>query len=476
MWDYYYTVTSISEALEILFKEKEKAKIIAGGTDLVLELKKNSHPEVVTLIDITRISGLDRVWEEGDYIYISPMVTHNHALASKLLINYALPLVKAAQSIGAAQIRNIGTIFGNLITASPANDSISPLMALGAELCIESLNAKKWVNISDFYLGVRETILKADEIVTSIRFKKMRLNQRGSFIKYLLRNTHGISVANATVILTIEDEVIKDAKITLGSVAPTIIRSEITEKYLLNKSLNPEIIVNAGKMCLETASPISDIRASEQFRSHLIPVMVEQALTEIQTGSWKEFSEHPVLLWGRNRPEIKPLEEKTLHSQKTPIVTKINHKNYSLSTGQNNTLLNLVRNEAELTGTKSGCGEGECGACTLHLNGLPVLSCLIPAPRAHLSEITTIEGISDGEKLHPVQQAFIDEAAVQCGYCTPGFIMSSVTLLEEKPHPNSMEIREGLAGNICRCTGYYSIIRAVEKAANEIASKAKEAK
>ena len=114
MWDYYYTVTSISEALEILFKEKEKAKIIAGGTDLVLELKKNSHPEVVTLIDITRISGLDRVWEEGDYIYISPMVTHNHALASKLLINYALPLVKAAQSIGAAQIRNIGTVVGNI--------------------------------------------------------------------------------------------------------------------------------------------------------------------------------------------------------------------------------------------------------------------------------------------------------------------------------------------------------------------------
>lgn len=476
MWDFYYTVSNISEALEILSREKEKSKIIAGGTDLVLELKKNSHPEVHTLIDISRIIGLDQIREEGEYIYLSPMVTHNHALVSKLLINHALPLVKAAQSVGAAQIRNLGTIFGNVITASPANDTITPLVALGAELCIESLNAKKWSCISDFYLGVRKTVLKSDEMVTSIRFKKMRSNEYGSFIKYLLRNTHGISVANVAIILTIENDVIKDSRITMGAVAPTILRSESAEEFLIGKSLNPEIINKVGKLCLNTASPISDIRASEDFRNHLIPVIVEKALIEIKIGSWKEFPENPVLLWGKNRPTTKPLDKAIVHSDKTPIVTKINNNRYSLSAGQNNTLLNLVRNEAGLTGTKLGCGEGECGACTLHLNGLPVLSCLVPAPRAHLSEIKTIEGISDGERLHPVQKAFIDEAAVQCGYCTPGFIMSAVTLLEEKPKPNLAEIHEGLAGNICRCTGYYSIIRAVEKAAKDIPAESREVK
>jgi carbon-monoxide dehydrogenase medium subunit len=147
MWETYHTVCSIEDALAILETEKEKARIIAGGTDLVLELKKGLHPEVKTLIDINRISGLDRIWEEGEYVHIGPLVTHNHALVSKTLTKYALPLVKAAQSIGAAQIRNVGTIFGNVITGSPANDTISPLVALNAELFIQSKSENKWVQL-----------------------------------------------------------------------------------------------------------------------------------------------------------------------------------------------------------------------------------------------------------------------------------------------------------------------------------------
>jgi len=473
MWETYHTVCSIEDALTILDNEKQKARIIAGGTDLILEIKKGLHPEIRNLIDINRIPDMDKVREEGDYVHIGPLVTHNHALVSKTLIKYALPLVKASQSIGAAQIRNVGTIFGNVITGSPANDTISPLIALDAELLIQSKSEKKWVSLSDFYLGVRKTLLNPSEMVTDLRFKKMQPEHKGSFCKYMLRNVHGISVANVTVILGFEIELVNFARISIGAVSPTIFRIEKAEKFLLGKKISTETIAETGRLCYEAASPISDIRASEEYRDHILPVLFEKAINEIQSGKWKEFQESPVLLWGNKQEPSKRLESSFFHNARTPITTVINNQQRKFISGQNKTLVDLVREEGGLTGTKLGCGEGECGACNLYFNGVSVLSCLIPAPRAHNAQITTIEGISEEGRLHPVQQAFIDEGAVQCGYCTPGFIMSAVKLLEEKPSPTPQEIREGLAGNICRCTGYFRIIRAVEKAAtsNEDLSK-----
>jgi carbon-monoxide dehydrogenase small subunit len=129
-------------------------------------------------------------------------------------------------------------------------------------------------------------------------------------------------------------------------------------------------------------------------------------------------------------------------------------------------LLEVLREELSLTGTKESCGQGACGSCTVLLDGLPVRSCLLLAVEAEGREITTIEGLSQGEKLHPVQEAFIEHHAIQCGFCSPGMILTATALLEDNPKPTEDEIRHALSGNICRCTGYAKIIGAVKSLAD----------
>jgi carbon-monoxide dehydrogenase small subunit len=146
----------------------------------------------------------------------------------------------------------------------------------------------------------------------------------------------------------------------------------------------------------------------------------------------------------------------------------VNGKPYNLDIDPTRRLLDILREDLALTGTKEGCGEGECGACTVLLDGKPVLACLTAAAQLTGREIVTIEGLSVNGELDPLQTAFVEELAIQCGYCTPGMIMSAKGLLTENPGPTEEEIRLALAGNLCRCSGYHQIIRAVQRAAKSV--------
>ncbi|AGL02914.1 (2Fe-2S)-binding protein [Desulfoscipio gibsoniae] len=146
----------------------------------------------------------------------------------------------------------------------------------------------------------------------------------------------------------------------------------------------------------------------------------------------------------------------------------LNGKPVTLTVSPSATLLDIIRDELKLTGTKKGCGKGECGACTVIMDGIAVNSCLVPIMKVAGCHVETIEGIGNKEKPHPVQEAFMDLGAIQCGFCTPGMIMSSKALLDKTPDPNREQIREAISGNICRCTGYVKIEAAVQAAADKV--------
>jgi aerobic-type carbon monoxide dehydrogenase small subunit (CoxS/CutS family) len=271
------------------------------------------------------------------------------------------------------------------------------------------------------------------------------------------------------VILSFDGDRILRARITLGSVAPTIISTPVAEAYLADKTLTNETIAEAARLAAAAPSPIDDVRAPAEYRAEMVRVLVLRALRALMNGDErKAWPAAPPLLWGNDHsPAAAPPLEATTHDDDQPIHTTINGQVTTLTGGNHKTLLRLLRENAHLIGTKEGCAEGECGACTVFLDGAAVMACMVPAPRANGAEIVTIEGLAHEGVLHPIQQAFVECGAVQCGYCTPGFLMAGAKLLEEIPHPTKEQIEQSITGNLCRCTGYYKIVEAFQKAADK---------
>jgi carbon-monoxide dehydrogenase medium subunit len=474
MWQIYYTPTSLDEALRLLAEHGPEARVIAGGTDLLVELRRGTR-ETRVLIDVTRVGGLNRVTLDDDgFVHVGPTVTHNQAVASDLLVGRGYPLALACWHVGTPQLRNRGTIAGNLVTASPANDTIAALWALDARLTLRSARSERQLSMADFYQGVRQTALAPDEMVTDIAFPALGPNQRGTFVKMALRPVHAISVVNAAVVLTFGRDAVADARITMGSVAPTVVRARGAESTLVGQPLGEAGIAKAAELASVASFCIDDIRAQAGYRRAVVSVLVRRALVSLHRGNQRDaFPGAVAMLWGSTKGTCPRLAGQTVRHRQDglePIECTVNGENVVVQGANGRTLLDMLRDDLGLTGTKEGCAEGECGACTIWMDGIAVLACLTPAPRAHGTQIVTVEGLAEGEELHPVQHAFITEGAVQCGYCTPGFVMAGANLLDEIPHPTHEQIEVGLSGNLCRCTGYYKIVRAIEKAAETMSS------
>lgn len=482
MWQTYFQPTTFDDALHLLAEHGAAARLVAGGTDIVVELQRGVRP-TATLIDISRVAELRYVREQDEQVRLGALATHNDVIASQPCVARALPLAQACWEVGAPQIRTRATVAGNLVTASPANDTITPLIALGAEVVLASASGERVVALGDFYQGVRRTALVAGELLREIRIPALGDNQRGLFLKLGLRRAQAISVINVALVVTLDGDAVTAARIALGCVAPTVIRTVDAEAFLIGKTLTADVCAEAGQLAANAARPIDDLRGSAHYRLATVAALVAQGLERIaadqQADGWPS---EPVLLETRDtRHETRGAAvqaECSIAHRLSPIArisTTVNGVAHEWTGASNKTLLDALREEGGLTGTKEGCAEGECGACTVWLGGQAVMACLVPAVQAHAQELTTIEGLAASQsptpnpqsQLHPLQQAFIAHGAVQCGYCIPGMLMAGAKLLQEHPDAERAQAQVALSGNICRCTGYRKIFDAVLAARSE---------
>lgn len=457
---------SWEEALE-LYASLPESLPVAGATDLMLDLQRTSPtPENsgVALLDLWGLPDCSRVAVTDDEVEIGCAVTHNQVIASKGL-DPALDLLRmACLEIGSPQLRNRATVIGNIVTASPANDTISALVALDSTVVIDSASATRELPIREFFTGFRTTALNDFELIRCIRIPKWNPKTTGTWLKVGNRSAQAISVIHAGIVLELDEATssIIRADIAIGSVSEVVSVSSSAREYLVGKALNEETAEGAARAAAEEISPIDDIRGTAAYRRAVTKTALHRALLALGNGSLQDASSPPLLGWDVGR--IKPTE--AVISAATEVSCTINGSVVTAPIESNSTLLDWLRATVS-KGTKEGCSEGECGACTIQLNGCAVTSCLIPTAQADGASIVTVEGLADDQELHPVQEGFLKEFAVQCGYCTPGFLVAAAVLCQENEDPSLEEIQSGLAGNLCRCTGYYSIVEAIQHATKD---------
>jgi len=463
----YYEASSMQEAVELKAKLGDKAKFIAGGTDLVIMMKmEREHPSAV--ISISKVPGMDevKVTENGSLSIGALTTIYNIARHPWIKDRYPA-LSEAAASFGSTQIEAMGTIGGNIANGSPAADTPPALLTLGAEVVLHSKEGDRTMALEDFFLAPGKTAIKNGELLTAVVLPPAKDNSTSTFLK-MTRVSADLAKVSLGLSIVRDGDTLKDVRIGMGAVAPKPIRLPKTEAILRGKKYSESLVEKAAVSAAEEIIPISDVRSTADYRRKVTKAMLVDALTAV---------------WARKLKTFKPLKkapivganvfESTLRDVPADdcreIEFKLNGKMTKVRVQPNNLLLNVLRNDLQLTGTKYACGIGECSACTVDIDGKPMLSCLILAPSVAGKEVVTIEGLADPAtgKLNKLQESFIEETGFQCGYCTPGMIMTAEVLLKEVPKPSEQEIRSYLRGNFCRCTGYASIVRSVQSAAKK---------
>jgi len=460
-FDYVQPVT-VKDTLELLNQHGDNARVLAGGTHLLTMIKMEREDPAI-IIDINHIKGLDGITRgaQGELI-IGPLTKIRSLFLSAYIKNYYPALAEACGSFGSTQIQEMATIGGNVCNASPASDTVPALMVYGAQVVLQGLAGSRRLPVENFLLGPGKTALEKDELVVAIILPPPDPAAASNFYK-ISRVSADLAKVNLAVYLVRIENQIQECRIAFGSVAPTVIRIDSAEKFIEGKKFSEKLLMETGRLVSQAISPIDDYRSSAWYRRHLAGVMIQDTLKDLwdKASAGDKNSSEPVDFSEASAPSsdgFAPLYISKDERQKIEIT--VNGVKRQMWVTSKELLLNVLRERLQLT--KYGCGLGECSACTVEVNGKPMLACLLLAASLNGKNITTIEGLqkSTGE-LDPLQEAFIEQAAFQCGYCTPGLIMTIKGFLSENPRPQEQDIRDYLKGNRCRCTGYMSVVRAV---------------
>ena len=426
----YARPSSLEEALRIL-GSNDGARALAGGQTLINVMKSRAaSPDV--LVDLAGLSELTSVSTGAGGLEVGAMVTYTQ-LASSSEVEVTRPILgEVAATIADVQVRNRGTIGGNICSNDPTNHLPPLLVALDARMTVVGPGGERTVSADDFFLGVYMTAVATGELLTKVTVPPP--GGAGDGFAALTIGTDGTCIVSAAA--SVADG---SARIAIGCVSGTPVRAtEMEEK--LGGDFGEGSVREAAKGLGAQLDPPGDVHGSADYRRHLAEVMAVRAVLQAA---------------GSARSWMEPTTSKT-------ISVEINGELYEREVDARRLLVHFIRDDVDLTGTHIGCDTGNCGACTVQLDGQAIKSCMMLAVQADGASIRTVEGLAADGELNALQQSFSDHHALQCGYCTPGMLMSASHLLEQNPHPTEEEIRKALQGNICRCTGYVNIVEAVK--------------
>lgn len=439
----YHRPADLGAAVQLLATLGDEALIVAGGHSLIPMMKlRLALPEhLVDLQDIASLRGITII--DGN-VNIGAMATQAQLIACAPL-SAACPILReAALQISDPQIRNLGTIGGNVVNGDPGNDMPAVMQVLDARYHLQGPAGTREVAAREFYHGIYDTARADGEILTAISFA-VPVDRHGAAYEKQKRKIGDYATAAAAVLLSMDGDTCALAAIALTNVADTPLYAAAAGAALAGSRLAGSDLDSAVAAAESITSPASDGRGPAAFRTKVAGVMVRRAIARAGQREGVELM------------------------TKMHIEMTINGRACEALSEPRTLLIHFLREHQNLIGAHIGCDTGHCGACTVDLNGKSVKSCMVFVAQANGSEVTTIEGIAAADgSLHALQEAFREHHGLQCGFCTPGMITRAYRLLQDNPAPSDEEIRYGISGNLCRCTGYQNIVKSIRAAADTL--------